>query len=181
MVQGVSERICVLKLDVGKNTKALVISVYVPTLGAEVQDLDKFYEELDNTLNKHREYYNFLLGDWNAIVGSKTNFLEKIGEFGLGDRNLNGEKLLDFCAKNNLYVANTFFSKNKKLKWTWRSPGGKYINEIDHLIVNDISVVENVVTLPGFCFSSDHRMCRGTICSPKRAKYINQKKSPRER
>ncbi len=41
MVQGVSERICVLKLDVGRNTKALVISVYAPTLGTEDENFPK--------------------------------------------------------------------------------------------------------------------------------------------
>lgn len=50
---------------------------------------------------------------------------------------------------------------------------GKYKNEIDHLLINDMSIVENVVTLPGFCFSSDHRLCRGMLSFPKRTIYRN--------
>ena len=37
-----------------------------------------------------------------------------MGEFGLGVRNENGDRLLEFCMKNNMKIANTFFNKKKR-------------------------------------------------------------------
>ncbi len=44
-------------------------------------------------------YYIALIGDWNAKVGEGTTGLENIGNFGLGKRNENRERLIDFCLK----------------------------------------------------------------------------------
>ena len=50
----------------------------------------------------------FLIGDWNAKVG---NIEEKgvTGRFGLGEQNVAGERLVEFCFENQLFIANAIF------------------------------------------------------------------------
>ena len=50
-----------------------------------------------------------------------------IGTFGLGERN---ER--EFCHANNLVIANTLFDYQMKNLYTWKSPGERYGNHIDH-------------------------------------------------
>ena len=43
----------------------------------------------------------FIIGDWNAKVGSQWA-LEVTGKFGLGVQNEAGQRLIDFCQENTL-------------------------------------------------------------------------------
>ena len=65
----------------------------------------------------------FILGDWNAKVGS-----QKIpgitGKFGLGVQNEAGQRLIEFCQKNALFIGNTLFQQHKRRLYTWTSPDG---------------------------------------------------------
>lgn len=175
-IKGISERICFLKIAVNKGIKILIIMVYAPTLDSEEEETDRFYCNLQNTFDSEREYYTIVMGDWNAKIGASESGVNNIGKYGLGVRNKNGERLIEFCLNNNLKVANTFFQKKIKEKWTWRSPNNITKNEIDHMLCNDMRIVKDVSVLTGFKFSSDHRMCRSTIVIKERAKYRNCKK-----
>ena len=94
----------------------------------------------------------------------------------MGEQNVNGIKLIEFAGLTNLKIANSFFYKKDKMKWTWISPNSKYTNEIDHFLINDMRIVQNVTCLPAFKFSSDHRMCRSTLKIESRARYNNNRK-----
>ena len=48
------------------------------------------------------------LGDWNAKVGSQET-PGVTGKFGFGIWNQAGQRLIDFCQKNTLVIANTLF------------------------------------------------------------------------
>ncbi len=65
--------------------------------------------------------------------------------------------------ENNLKIANTFFQKRKGRKWTWKSPDQRTINEIDHLLTNDIKIIKDVDIVVGLDCLSDHRMVRGKL------------------
>ena len=54
----------------------------------------------------------FILGDWNAKVGSQE-IPRVTGKFGLGVQNEAGQKL-EFCQKNTLVIANTLFQQHKR-------------------------------------------------------------------
>ncbi len=60
------------------------------------------------------------------------------------------------------------------------SPNSNTRNETDHILVNDISIIKDVTTLPKFSFPSDHRITRGRISIPKRVKYKNYCKIKRK-
>ena len=49
----------------------------------------------------------FIIGDWNAKVGSQNTWIT--GKFGLGIWNEAGKRLIEFCQENALVIANMFF------------------------------------------------------------------------
>ena len=50
----------------------------------------------------------FIIGDWNAKVGSQET-PEVTGIFGPGVQNETGQRLTEFCQENALVIANTLF------------------------------------------------------------------------
>ena len=60
---------------------------------------------------------------------------ETVGRFGLGRRNERGERLLQFCAMNNLVTTNTIFKHKLQRRVTWTSPDGLSKNQIDYIII----------------------------------------------
>ena len=67
-----------------------------------------------------------VMGDLNAKVGEDNDGYENIiGSHGVGERNDNGERLVDFCGLNNLVVTGTISPHKLIHKQTWTSPGGK--------------------------------------------------------
>ncbi|ETN84130.1 hypothetical protein NECAME_17228 [Necator americanus] len=59
--------------------------------------------------------------------------------------------------------------KPSSLRWTWKSPGGGYRNEIDHIIVNKRFCLTDVAVVPKFYTGSDHRLLRGRFSFTRRA------------
>ena len=55
----------------------------------------------------------FIIGDWNAKVGSQET-PGITGKFGLGVQNEAGQRLIEFCQKNALVIANTLFQQHKR-------------------------------------------------------------------
>ncbi len=72
------------------------------------------------------------MGDLNSKVGeSNEGYEHVVGSHGLGEKNDNGERLIEFCTLNNLV------EPGKKIhKAAWTSPGGRTKNQIDHVMVS---------------------------------------------
>ena len=88
-----------------------------------------------------------------------------IGKYGLGMRNENGERLVDFCGMNNLVVTGTIFPHRLINKKTWISPGGTAKNQIDHVCVSrqHRSSVMDTRAMRGAGIASDHQLVRTKI------------------
>ena len=55
----------------GKTFNITVILVYAPTINAEEAEVERFYEDLQDLLELTRKKdILFIIGDWNAKVGS---------------------------------------------------------------------------------------------------------------
>ena len=55
----------------GKPFNITVIQVYAPTSNAEKADIEQFYEDLQDLLElTPKKDVFFIIGDWNAKVGS---------------------------------------------------------------------------------------------------------------
>ena len=71
----------------GKPFSITVIQVYAPTTNAEEAEVERFSEDLQDLLGlTPPKDVLFILGDWNAKVGSQE-IPAVIGKFGLGVQN----------------------------------------------------------------------------------------------
>ena len=111
----------------GKPFNITVIQVYAPTSNAEEEaEVEQFYEEIQDLLElTSPKDVLFIIGDWNAKVGSQE-IPRVIGKFGLGVQNEAGQRLIKFCQENALVLANTLFQQHKRRLYTWTSPYGQY-------------------------------------------------------
>ena len=88
---------------------------------------------------------HIVMGDLNSKVGGQTNTSEReTGCFGLGQRNERGDTLVEWATSKNLKIMNTQFQKKAGRRWTWRSPDGNTINEIDYIMTDKLSMVTDV-------------------------------------
>ena len=71
----------------GKPVNITVIQVQVPTSNAEEAEVERFYEDLQDLLEiTPKKDVLFIIGDWNAKVGSQET-LGVTGTFGLEIQN----------------------------------------------------------------------------------------------
>ena len=83
-----------------------------PTSNTKEAEVEQFYEDLHDLLAlTSQKYVLFIIGDWNAKVGSQET-PEVTGKFGLGVQNEAGQKLTEFCQENTLDIANTHFQQH---------------------------------------------------------------------
>ena len=89
--------------------------IYTPTSNAEEAKVEWFYEDLQDLLElTSQKDALFIIGDWNAKVGSEETPGVK-GKFDLGMRNEAGQRLIEFCQENALVIANTLLQQLKIL------------------------------------------------------------------
>ena len=68
----------------GKLFNITVIQAYAPTSNAEEAEVEWFYEDIQDLLElTHKKDVLFIIGDWNAKVGSQET-PRVTGKFGLG-------------------------------------------------------------------------------------------------
>ena len=110
----------------GKLFNITVIQVYALISNAEEAEVEWFYEDLQDLLElRHKKDVLFIIGDWNAKVGSRET-PGVTGKFGLGVQNEAGQRLTEFCQENALFIANTLFQQHKGRLYTRTSPNGHY-------------------------------------------------------
>ena len=111
----------------GKSFNVTVIQVYAPTSNAQEAEVDQFYEDLQGLLEltpkKKKKDVFFIIGDWNAKVGSQEK-PEVTGKFVLEVQNEAGQRLTEFCQEN--VITNTFFQQCKRRLYTWTLTDGQY-------------------------------------------------------
>ena len=108
----------------GKPFNITVIQAYAPASNAE--ETEGFYEDLQDLLELiPKKDVLYIIGDWNAKVGSQET-PGVTGKFGLGVQNEAEQKLIEFCQRKTLVIANTLFQQHKRKLYTWTSPDGQY-------------------------------------------------------
>ena len=118
----------------GKPFNITVIQAYAPTSNAEEDELERFYEDLQDLLElTPQKDVLFIMGDWNAKGGSHET-PGVTGKFGLGVRNEAGQRLIEFCQENALVIANILFKQHKRRFYTWTSQDGQYQNQTNHIL-----------------------------------------------
>ena len=153
----VSDRIIRARFH-SKYCKLSILQCYVPT--NEVKD--DWYEQLQYEVSRVPQHDLLLImGNINAKVGlDNSNCEAAMGKHGCGLINDNGERQVDFCLNNNCIIGGTTFPHKNIHKLTWKSPDGRTINQIDHVIINKKRrrSLLDVKEYRGADVSSDHYM-----------------------
>ena len=97
----------------GKPFNITLIQVYAPTSNAEEAEVEQFYEDLQDLELTPPKNVLFIIGDWNAKVGSQE-IRGVTGKFGLGVQNEVWQRLIEFYEENALVIANTRFQQHKR-------------------------------------------------------------------
>ena len=96
----------------------IVIQVYAMNSNAKGVEVEWFYEDLQDLLElTHPKDAPFVIGDWNAKVGSQE-ITGVTGKFGFGIQNEAGQWLTEFCQENALVIASTLFQQHKRRFYT---------------------------------------------------------------
>ena len=96
-----------------------------------------------------------IMGDFNAKIGREAEVKGVAGINSLHpNTSENGWRIIQHCMQNKLHVRSTHFPRKDIYKGTWKAPNGTYMNQIDHVLVNNRYVTSVI----------DVKTCRGTNC-----------------
>ena len=138
----VSSRILVarLKFDLasGGVSSFSVVVCYAPTFRSPRSVKDEFFNSFQDVLSAiDGNDQLVLLGDFNARIGVCTDddvWYGVRGPHGMGAMNDAGQELLEFLARNELSVCNSWFRKRTINLQTWQHPRSKAWHCIDYII-----------------------------------------------
>lgn len=144
--------------------KLNLIQVYAPTSDSSVEEIEKFYDDLDDLTRKLKKHeVTIIMGDLNVKVG-KGQDEDTVGRFGLGDRNERGDRLVQYCQEKEMIIRNTFYDLPPRRLYTWTAPGHTknniIRNQIDFIIINKRfrNGIQSVKTYPSADADSDHNL-----------------------
>ena len=144
----------------GKPLNIAVIQVYAPTRNAEEAEVEWFYEDLQDRLEKTPTkrcpfYYRGL-----ECKNRSQEIPGATGKFGLGIQNEAGQRIKEFFQENALVITNTLFQQHKRRCYTWTSPDGQFRNHIDCILCSQRwrSTIQSAKTRPGADCGSDHEL-----------------------
>ncbi|KAK3565756.1 hypothetical protein QTP86_015017 [Hemibagrus guttatus] len=107
-VKRVSDRVMSLKLEI-EGVMLNVVSGYAPQVGCELEEKERFWSELDEVME------SIPTGEGN------TGDEEVMGKFGVKERNLEGQMVVDFAKRMDMAVVNTYFQKREEHRVTYKS------------------------------------------------------------
>ncbi|KAL4096954.1 hypothetical protein QTP88_021820 [Uroleucon formosanum] len=141
-----------------------LISVHAPTEDKPQEEKETFYDDLESTINTlPNNNIQILLGDLNAKIVKETAFKPTIGLHSLHDiTNYNGLRLVNLATGKGFIIKSTMFPHKNFHKGTWRSPDGRYTNQIDHVLINSrfSNCIQDVRTVRGADCDSDHYLVK---------------------
>ncbi|KAK3511003.1 hypothetical protein QTP70_029015 [Hemibagrus guttatus] len=114
-VKRVSDRVMSLKLEI-EGVMLNVVSGYAPQVGCELEEKERFWSELDEVMESIPTGERVVIGaDFNGHVGEgNTGDEEVMGKFGVKERNLEGQMVVDFAKRMDMAVVNTYFQKREE-------------------------------------------------------------------
>ncbi|XP_027210521.1 craniofacial development protein 2-like [Penaeus vannamei] len=155
----VSDRVMMIKLST-KPLDLKIIQVYAPTADSTEEELETFYDDIEQALKQSKSTdITIIQGDFNAKLG-EGRYEDIVGPFGLGERNDRGQKLLERAHSKDYMIGNTWFTQHPRRLATWRSPGDKYRNQLDFIMIKK----RPCKTYPGADCDSDHYPVASKLC-----------------
>ena len=148
-IKRVSDRIMLIKLLVGE-VVLTVLSVYAPQTGLEESTKDAFYDSLQTVISELPDKEIVIpCGDWNGHVGREAAGYEGVhGGSGYGERNADGDRVLEFAVANDFVIGNTFFVKRDSHLITYQSGNAK--TQIDFILLRkrNLKMAKDIKVIP---------------------------------
>ncbi|KAK3526075.1 hypothetical protein QTP70_014653, partial [Hemibagrus guttatus] len=181
-VKRVSDRVMSLKLEI-EGVMLNVVSGYAPQVGCELEEKERFWCELDEVMESIPMGERVVIGaDFNGHVGKgNTGDEEVMGKFGVKERNLEGQMVVDFAKRMDMAVVNTYFQKREEHRVTYKSGGRR--TQVDYILCRrgNLKEISDCKVVVGESVARQHRMvvCRMTlmVCKTKRSKIEIEKKT----
>lgn len=158
-VKQCSDRLMMVKIR-ALPVDIVIIQVYMPTTQHDDEEIDQMYEQIENLIDQQKGNTNVIvMGDFNAVVGEGSDD-KVIGKYGLGKRNERGQRMSEFCKKNQLVVTNTWFKQEERRRYTWKKPGDTGRYQIDYILARQRyrNGVKCCKSYPGADVGSDHNL-----------------------
>ncbi|KAK3533164.1 hypothetical protein QTP70_012417 [Hemibagrus guttatus] len=180
-VKRVSDRVMSLKLEF-EGVMLNVVSGYAPQVGCELEEKEGFWSELDEVMESIPTGERVVIGaDFNGHVGEgNTGDEEVMGKFGVKERNLEGQMVVDFAKRMDMAVVNTYFQKREEHRVTYKSGGRR--TQVDYILCRrgNLKEISDCKVVVGESVARQHRMvlCRMTlmVCKTKRSKIEKKTK-----
>ncbi|KAK3559780.1 hypothetical protein QTP86_020729 [Hemibagrus guttatus] len=180
-VKRVSDRVMSLKLEI-EGVMLNVVSGYAPQVGCELEEKERFWSELDEVMESIPTGERVVIGaDFNGHVGEgNTGDEEVMGKFGVKERNLEGQMVVDFAKRMDMGVVNTYFQKREEHRVTYKSGGRS--TQVDYILCRrgNLKEISDCKVVVGESVARQHRMvvCRMTsmVCKKKRSKIEKKTK-----
>ncbi|KAK3561941.1 hypothetical protein QTP86_019064 [Hemibagrus guttatus] len=161
-----------------QETVAAVLKV-----GCELEEKERFWSELDEVMESIPTGERVVIGvDFNGHVGEgNTGDEEVMGKFGVKERNLEGQMVVDFAKRMDMAVVNTYFQKREEHRLTYKSGGRR--TQVDYILCRrgNLKEISDCKVVVGESVARQHRMvvCRMTlmVCKKKRSKIEIEKKT----
>ncbi|KAK3523014.1 hypothetical protein QTP86_011091 [Hemibagrus guttatus] len=181
-VKRVSDRVMSLKLEI-EGVMLNVVSGYAPQVGCELEEKERFWSELDEVMESIPTGERVVIGaDFNGHVGEgNTGDEEVMGKFGVKERNLEGQMVVDFAKRMDMAVVNTYFQKREEHRVTYKSGGRR--TQVDYILCRrgNLKEISDCKVVVGESVARQHRMvvCRMTlmVCKKKRSEIEIEKKT----
>ncbi|KAK3545194.1 hypothetical protein QTP70_001835 [Hemibagrus guttatus] len=180
-VKRVSDRVMSLKLEI-EGVMLNVVSGYAPQVGCELEEKESFWSELDEVMESIPTGERVVIGaDFNGHVGEgNTGDEEVMGKFGVKERNLEGQMVVDFAKRMDMGVVNTYFQKREEHRVTYKSGGRR--TQVVYILCRrgNLKEISDCKVVVGESVARQHRMvvCRMTlmVCKTKRSKIEKKTK-----
>ncbi|KAK3545265.1 hypothetical protein QTP70_002782 [Hemibagrus guttatus] len=180
-VKRVSDRVMSLKLEI-EGVMLNVVSGYAPQVGCDLEEKERFWSELDEVMESILTGERVVIGaDFNGHVGEgNTGDEEVMGKFGVKERNLEGQMVVDFAKRMDMGVVNTYFQKREEHRVTYKSGGRR--TQVDYILCRrgNLKEISDCKVVVGESVARQHRMvvCRMTlmVCKTKRSKIEKKTK-----
>jgi hypothetical protein len=142
---------------------------------------DAYYDMLERTYeNCPSNDVKIICGYFNAKIGQDESARPTTGMNSLHkDSNDNGMRLINCAASLDTTIGSTIFPHTNIQKITWRSPDGKTMNQIDHVLIDSrhCNNLLDVRSYRGANMDSDHFLVIAKIESRINTKYNKQKET----